>query len=84
MPEVWLLGDAHHRTALLSEEMSQVRDSDGSEMMNLRRFFRMLEWHLTVGLLGFLLEGYEAWASIIQGIRGKIILLLSHYHQTKP
>jgi len=49
-----------------------VRDGDGSEMMNLRRFFRMLEWHLTVGLLGFLYEGYEAWASIIGDIRKKL------------
>lgn len=41
-------------------------------MRNLRRFFRMLEWYLTVGLLGFLLDGYEAWASIIGDIKEKI------------
>ena len=81
---MWLFGDAHYRAALLPEEMPQVWDSDGSEMMNFRRFFRTLEWHLTVGLLGFLLEGYEAWASIIQGIRGKIMSFLPHrYHQPK-
>jgi len=57
---------------VLSEEMPQVWGSDGSEMMNLRRFFRMLEWHLTVGLFEFLYNGYEAWAGIIKDIRGKI------------
>ena len=70
---MWLFGDAYHWAAVLPEEVSQVRDGNGSERMtNLRRFFGMLEWHLTVGLLGFLYEGYEAWASIIRDIREKM------------
>ena len=73
LPQVRLFGDTYHRPTLLPKEMSQVRDSDGSERItNLRRFFKMLEWHLTVGLLGFLYEGYEAWASIIRDIKKKL------------
>jgi len=35
-------------------------------------FIHKLRYFLVFGILGFLLEGYEAWASIIRNIRGKI------------
>ena len=80
---MWLLGDAHYWTTLLPEKVPQVWGSDGSEIkVSLEE---RLEDFLIFRILKFLYNGYEAWASIIRDIRGKIILLSPHrHHQPKP